>query len=245
VSATASILARRPATSIAEVVTMLSDIDAQLSDADGLKWFNRLYLEVTLAVQRGESDSSAFVDRRFLAELDVVFANLYFEAVASDQAQPGTAPPAWRPLFLARGRPGLTRIQCALAGMNAHINRDLPEAIVRCYRALGGEPSATGVRHDDFERVNDILEVVEVQVKPQFAVGAIGAIDAVAAPVDDVAAMWSIRAARDAAWTHAQVLWSLEGNPRLRDAFFSRLDRFTGLASRGLLVPVAPAHTRA
>ena len=47
--------------------------------------------------------------------------------------------------------------------------------------------------------------------------------------------MWKVRAARDAAWTNAQVLWTLRTNPALRRDYFEKLDRFTGFASRGLL----------
>jgi len=53
--------------------------------------------------------------------------------------------------------------------------------------------------------------------------------------VDDLFAMCSIRAARDAAWTHAEVLWALRSTPSLRQSFFSSLDAFTGFAGRGLL----------
>jgi hypothetical protein len=45
------ILAVRPAASIDDVVRIMTAIDGRLPDDDGLKWFNRLYLEVTLAVK--------------------------------------------------------------------------------------------------------------------------------------------------------------------------------------------------
>ena len=47
--------------------------------------------------------------------------------------------------------------------------------------------------------MNGILETVETQVKQEFTTGIVGAVDAAAGPLDDVLAMWSIRAARDAA----------------------------------------------
>ena len=58
-----------------------------------------------------------------------------------------------------------------------------------------------------FPTLADVLETVEGQVKVQFTTGILGVVDAVNGPVDDVLAMWSIRAARDAAWTHAELLW--------------------------------------
>jgi hypothetical protein len=120
--------------------------------------------------------------------------------------------------------------------MNAHINRDLPAGIVATYLATDGAPGQAGARRADFERVNDLLEAVEAQIKVEFSTGIVGLVDSVAGDVDDVVAMWKVRAARDTAWTNAEVLWALRTSPVLRDAFFGRLDSFTGFAGRGLLV---------
>jgi hypothetical protein len=230
----ASVLAQRPARSSDDVVRMISAIEAALPDEDGLMWFNRLYLEVTMAVNAAVA-AGTFQDPTFVTSLDVVFANLYFDAAAAGDSSPALAPPAWRPLFAARRAPGIARIQYALAGMNAHINRDLPQGIVTTHEGLGGAPSRTGARHDDFERVNAILEAVEARAKTDVAVGFIADHAASAHGLDDLFAMWSIRAARDAAWTHAEVLWTLRSAPPLRQSFFSSLDAFTGFAGRGLL----------
>jgi hypothetical protein len=197
-------------------------------------WFNRLYLRVTHAV-RGAVTTTTFRDPAFLERLDVVFANLYFDAVAAGDADPRAAPPAWRPLFEGRHQRGILPIQFALAGLNAHINRDLPAGIVAAYLATDGAPGRTGARHADFTRVNDLLETVEAQIKGEFSTGIVGVVDSVAGDVDDAVAMWKVRAAREAAWTHAEVLWALRTSPALRDTFFARLDRFTGFAGRGLL----------
>ena len=69
-------------------------------------------------------------------------------------------------------------------------------------------------------------------------------VDAAGGDADDAVAMWKVRAAREAAWTNAEVLWALRATPALRDAFFSRLDSFTGFAGRGLLLPAAPLANR-
>ena len=166
-----------------------------------------------------------------------MFANLYFDAVAAGDPDPAAAPPAWRPLFENRHRAGRLAIQFALAGMNAHINRDLPLGIVEAFRAMAVPPGPAGPRRDDFEKVNGLLESVEAQIKAEFATGIVGLVDAVAGDVDDAVAMWNVRAAREAAWTNAEVLWQLRRLPALHDAFVARLDRFTGFAGRGLLVP--------
>lgn len=232
-----AILATRPAKSVPDVIRIMTQMDAVLPAEDGLKWFNQLYLAVTNAVQDSISGAD-FNDAKWLEQLDIVFANLYFDAVAAALNDLSSAPPAWRPLLAARPRKGLQRIQFALAGMNAHINRDLPVALVQTCAAAGIFPSRTDAHHADYEKVNTILEAVEDKIKTVFAVGLVGVVDAAAGRADDVAAMWSIRAARDAAWTHAELLWHLRNLPLLRNQFFTTLDEFTGFAGRGLLLPV-------
>jgi hypothetical protein len=227
-----------PAQTIDDVIAKLTAIDARLADSDGLKWFNRLYLQVSVGV-RVEVGGATFEDKPFLTALDVVFANLYFAAVSGAESQSATAPRAWRPLFDMRRSPGIVRLQFALAGMNAHINRDLPEALVRTFRQLGGTPLASAPRRRDFDRVNDLLDRIEEQAKQDFTIGIVGHIDRVAGRLDDMKAMWSVREARKTAWTNAEVLWTLQENPLLRDRYFDRLDRLAGFAGRGLLVPVA------
>ena len=179
---------------------------------------------------------TVFHDPTFLAQLDVSFANLYFNAVAAGEKNIASAPAAWRPVFRERNSHGIARLQFALAGMNAHINRDLPEGLVQTFQRMGGAPMDADLRREDFESVNNILVRVEGEVKTEFSIGLIGHVDTLAGALDDVAAMWSVRAARAAAWTNSEVLWTLKVLPRLRDAFFNRLDSMTGFAARGMLI---------
>ena len=236
-------LLTKPAASIDEVVGVMTAIEQALPQSDGVWWFNHLYLRVTLSVRAAMTGASAFGDAAFLERLDVVFANLYFDALAADKAAPGTAPHAWRPLLSSRTTAHVHPLQFALAGMNAHINRDLPWGIVAVFEQLGGAPRPADARHDDFRRVNDLLEAVETEIKQEFATGLVGKVDDLTAPVDDRVAMWNVRAAREAAWTNAEVLWALKPTPALQRDYFDRLDRFTGFAARGLLAPLALSQT--
>jgi hypothetical protein len=238
------ILATVPVNSIDEALSIMTTIDRGLSDADGLKWFNRLYLRVTERV-REALGSATFGDPAFMAALDVVFANLYFDALVRAERDMTTAPSAWKPLLQGRTRTGVARIQFALAGMNAHINRDLPAGIVEVFEQLGGDPRSGAVQRRDFDSVNDILERVETEVKAEFAVGLVGVVDVLAGNVDDVVAMWKVQKARSAAWTNAEVLWTLKPAASLHATFFEKLDSLTGLASRGLLLPTASARAHA
>jgi hypothetical protein len=230
------ILVRTPVHSIEEVIQVMQALDASLPDSDGVKWFNRLYLRVTENVGIAVG-TATFHDTTFMTKLDVVFANLYFVALAAASRDLAAVPAAWRPLFKARHSQGISRLQFALAGMNAHINRDLPDGIVQSFAALGGDPITGNLREQDFDSINDLLERVEQEVKTEFTIGLAGVIDRVGGDVDDAVAMWKVRAARSAAWTNAQVLWGLRDLPRLRDRFFDRLDGLVGVTGHGLLVP--------
>ncbi len=230
-------IVQRPARTVDDVVATMTQIERTLPSSDGVWWFNHLYLRVTLGVRAAIGGAAIFHDPHFLDRLDVVFGNLYFDALAAGDSSPNQAPPAWRPLLQQRHAACVAPLQFALAGMNAHINRDLPAGIVAVCEELGGAPLPSGAWHDDFERVNGILQTVEAQVKAELLTGAIGKIDTLTSPVDDRVAMWNVRAARDAAWTNAQVLWALKPAPALGGDFFDRLDRFTGFASCGLLAP--------
>src|SRR5215813_13337209 len=204
------ILAGRTAASIDDVIAIMTAIDQRLPDADGVKWFNRLYLRVTERV-RAAVATAHFSDPRFMTALDVVFANLYFSALGEADIDASRAPSAWQPLFAARARPHIARLQFALAGMNAHINRDLPLGIVRVFEDLGGDPTTDAVRRQDFDSVNALLDRVEDEVKGDFSVGLIAAVDELGGRADDLFAMFKVREARAAAWTNAEVLWALRG----------------------------------
>ena len=113
------------ATGIAPVIARMEEIDATLPRKDGVAYFNRLYLQVTKAVDASAAGTT-FEDPAFLDRLDVVFAGLYFDAEATITTG-AQAPLSWRPLIEMRADQR-EPIQFALAGMSAHINHDLAVA---------------------------------------------------------------------------------------------------------------------
>ena len=184
---------------------------------------------------RDRIDDAFFTDIHFMTVLDVAFANLYFDAVRASVENPGHISRAWAPLIQARARPGIAAIQYAVAGMNAHINHDLPVAVVTTCQMLGTAPS-TRPHHDDFTRVNPVLDAVEQTVRQSFEHGVVLAADHVLASPATVVGNWSIAEARGAAWINAEVLWRLRRTTAIRRAFLDTLAGSVGLASRGLLV---------
>ena len=225
-----------PAATVPETIARMRAIEAAGPAGDGVACFARLYRQVTEGVGV-QLVAGRFADAPFLEHLDVVFAGLFFQAL---EANPARRPAAWAPLFAARSSRGIAPLQFALAGMNAHINRDLPVALVTTCEELGLELRGDSPEHSDYLLVNELLEQVETQVKASFLPGSLGFLDRILHRfdrIDDVVAMWNVRRARDAAWTNAETLWALRSEELLRTQFMDALDRMVGFAGRGLLVP--------
>src|SRR5689334_4453613 len=138
--------------SVEDVLRILQTIESTCIDTDGLKWFNWLYLQVTQGVAARVA-AGGFADPSWLAKLDVQFAGLYFSALRASLS--GQTPPrCWQVLFERRSQAAVARIQFALAGVNAHINHDLPEAIVSTCRATGTTPDHGGTHYKDYTALN-------------------------------------------------------------------------------------------
>ncbi len=225
-------------TAIDGVVDRLTAIEGALPAADGVSWFVKLYLAVTQNVGTDVIPGS-FRNPAFVVQLDLAFAGLFFDALRRSLASPPTTPKAWLPLIEARAKPGIAPIQFAFAGMNAHINRDLPVALVTTCEQAGIDLAAAAPEHADFVRVNDTLARTEQRVKQQFSTGLVGVVDVALGDVDDRIAMWDVGRARDAAWVQALTLWALRGIPALQRDAIDTLDHVVGFAGRGLLVPVS------
>jgi len=139
--------------SIDAVIARMEEIESTLDPGDGVRYFNRLYLNVTREI-RDALASTTFEAPVFLDSLDVTFANLYFEAFDAVSAA-AECPTAWAPLFEHRTRTRVTPIQFALAGMDAHISHDLPLAVITTATVQAVEPFADCPYQRDFFRVND------------------------------------------------------------------------------------------
>ncbi len=199
-----------------------------------MRWFNRLYLDVTVAV-RDYLAHHQLQAPPFLEQLDVYFGNKYFDAF--DGAAAGhDLPECWAPLFDARHEPRIAPLQFALAGMNAHIGHDLGIGVKEVSIALGVEPTSDGPQHTDFNAVNAILKQTEATTKQWLLTGAIKELDHAVAPVDDMAAIWSLERARDAAWVRGEMLWNLRDHQTLTGAYLAALDATVGMECRALLL---------
>jgi hypothetical protein len=89
-------------------------------------------------------------------EWDVVFADLYLDALRAFRADPPSAPRPWRVAFTAGS--GLPPVAHLLLGMNAHINYDLPQALVAVIAPEDFDDAhLMDRRRRDHERIDGVL----------------------------------------------------------------------------------------
>ena len=225
--------------SIADVVQILDTIEAACADGDGLKWFNGLYLQVTQAVE-ARGNAAEFVNPAWVAALDVRFARFYFAAIQSalSGGSQGKASGCWQAVFDQRNQTAIARIQFAMAGMNAHINHDLPQAVLDICQTTAVPPQHGTAPYDDFTALNTTLDSLIEAAKTALDVRLLGDALPAASRLEDTLAAWSLADAREAAWNNAELLWHLADAPLAASALLDSLDGLTAVASKTILVPV-------
>ncbi len=214
-----------------QILARMTALAPGFPPGDGVGVFHRMYLTVTELIH-DRLAGPYFADPAALAILDALFAGRYLAAVDADAA--GAPPPAcWRPLLELRHRPGIHPLQFALAGMNAHIEHDLPLAVLDAARRLGRDPVAFEA---DYHRINDLLAQVEAQVREELLPEPEPL--QLADPLLHILGVWSIDRARDAAWASVLALRALRELPPAYAAVAAALDGSVGMVSRALLTPV-------
>ena len=225
-----------PPASVADVLATMQFIDDLTVDGDGLKWFNWLYSHVTQAVE-ARIEAGGFTDAVFLSELDVQFAQLYFNALKNFLSN-AALPDCWGILFARRNQTALARIQFALSGINAHINHDLPSALVSTCQMQALTPQHGTTQYTDYTSLNSTLDSLIDEAKQRLNVRLLGDSLSDVTQLENTIAAWSVSAAREAAWNNAELLWHLRGEAGLTTAFLDTLDGLTSVVGKALLVPI-------
>jgi hypothetical protein len=220
-----------PAT-IEDVIRTMQRIDALLADHDGLKWFNRLYLMVTQEVDQ-HPPAGGWKDTAWLTRLDVVFAGLYFRAVADFLKGSTATASSWDALLQARYQAGIDRIQFALAGMNAHINHDLALALLETDSERNIVPNYASPQRVDYEAVNELLNTLMPAALQMLATGVLGQLAQDTGKIGRILAFWNICSARDLAWDFADHLRGM--NVVAKEAGILAQDQMTGALGRAIL----------
>lgn len=127
-----------------------------IADGDERQHFHGAYLRSTHAVL-AEAEAGSFLDPAWAERWGLAFARLYMDAF--DAWERGEeAPGPWQVAFDAARDLDITPVHHSMLGINAHINYDLPQALVNVISDDEfDDPTVFARRADDHARVDSIL----------------------------------------------------------------------------------------
>jgi hypothetical protein len=139
------------------IARMSADLDALTAAGDARRHFHATYLRTTRAVA-DEIARGGFLDGDWMRRWDVAFAGFYLDALDAERAG-RPVPGPWRVAFdAARHQGDFPPLRHVLLGMNAHINFDLPQALLAVITPAEFDDAALLARRAaDHRHVDDVL----------------------------------------------------------------------------------------
>ena len=188
----------RPA-SIRYVLTALETRLDRLPTASSRREFLRTYLRTTEAVGTAV-EAGVFEDPGWVEAWDVAFAGLYLAALDADLRGDGAVPRPWRRAFDAPA--ASPPLQHVLLGINAHVNHDLPQALLAVISDDDfADPALLGRRRRDHERIDGVLATRVAAEDGELARGqSRRLLDRILAPPNRWASRRFLREARKKVW---------------------------------------------
>jgi hypothetical protein len=224
---------------VAALLARMAELLGRLEDdGEPARFFLGTYLRTTRAVAAA-LDANGFEDVGWVARWDVDFAGLYLDALDAYREDPARVAEPWR---LALGaRPSLPPEAHVLLGMNAHINFDLPQSLVRVIPPEDfADPGVLALRRRDHERIDGILarRVAEEDAALELAGGRRTPLDRALSPANRGASRLFLRESRRKVWANASALHAarLEG-PDAYGARVAQLEQASAARVRDLLRP--------
>ncbi|HZN19301.1 MAG TPA: DUF5995 family protein [Micromonosporaceae bacterium] len=198
--------------------------------------FNKLYTTITRRIY-DRHQAGDFADSAFLNRLDVEFARRYIDALRRWSTADPATPESWRVLFCRVADTRLRSLPCAVTGVNAHINYDLPFALVATWERLGHAPDGSR-QHHDYLLVNEVFEQEIPGLRRGYLVWWQQHLDRINMGFDDWYQNLLVELTRDLAWDRAQKLWRQRSNPTMTERLRTSFDTQTALVGSALLSPL-------
>lgn len=187
------------------IARMAAQLESLQAAGDQRRYFHATYQRTTIAVADRIRDGG-FDDPAWVERWDVAFADLYLDAL--DAALAGRRPPGpWEAAFNAPAE--LLPVRHVLLGMNAHINYDLPQALLAVITDEEfADPVLLARRESDHRAIDDVL-ASRVGAEGDELAGFSGpgsAVDRLLAPLNRRATGRFLREAREKVWANAVAL---------------------------------------
>jgi hypothetical protein len=187
---------------IARMAALLEPLERA---GDKRRYFHATYQRTTIAVA-GEIKRGGFADPGWVEKWDVAFAGLYLDALEADLA--GRRPS--RPWAVTFGAPAaLPPLRHVLLGMNAHINYDLPQAIVAVISdEQFGDAALITRREADHRAIDGVLASRVAAEGEELASlsGPVPLLDRALGPLSRLGTRRFLREARQKVWANATAL---------------------------------------
>ena len=225
---------------VVDQLTALQDVLDRvppLMGSNPLADFNKLYLTITTCVLE-RLYAGRFADPAFLARLDVEFAARYFDALRQWSDMSTGCPRAWAVLFLRIPCPNARALPSAAAGINAHVNFDLPFALVTTFDHQGGDPVDDSDQHHDYLQLNDIFAEQIPGLRRGYLERSQLLIDMMNGDLDDWWQGGIVEYTRNVAWRNAQRLWAVRHDLQALGRERGRLDHTAEAVGKLLLSPM-------
>ena len=219
---------------IGRMAAMLEPLRAA---GDQRQYFHATYQRTTVSVAAA-LDRGGFLDPDWVERWDVVFAGLYLDALADSLA--GRRPS--RPWDIAFGAPaGLPALRHVLLGMNAHINYDLPQALVAVITDEEFDDPALMARREADHRANDQVLAARVAAEDDELTSISGPgslLDRLLRPFNRLGTQRFLREAREKVWANAVALSrARRQGPEAYQAVLARLEELSAAKVTALQAP--------
>lgn len=213
-----------------------AQIDSLPADLEHRAVFIGTYRRTTVAVGEAVADAR-FEDPGWVARWDVAFAELFLDAHEADRAG-GVVPRPWRLAFDAPA--DLPALRLVLLGINAHVNYDLPQALLAVISDDDFEDSVLmDRRRRDHERIDGVLAGrVSAEDGELTARSAKSLLDTLLTPLNRLGSKRFLRESRTKVWHNTAELQSarLEG-PAAYAARLAELEVLSAAKIADLLAP--------
>jgi hypothetical protein len=168
--------------------------------------FHATYTRTTEAVGAALADGF-FTDTAWVEQWDIAFAKLYLDALDADRR----GEPVPRPWAVAFGAAAAARrlpdLRLILLGMNAHINYDLPRALLAVISdAEFADPAVIARREADHTRIDEVLASRVGAEDAELAAAGRSFTDTVLQPLNRLATKRLLRESRRKVWANAVAL---------------------------------------
>ena len=180
-------------------------LESLRSTGDQRRYFHATYQRTTIAVAE-ELQRGGFTDADWVERWDVAFADLYLDALQAALA--GRRPT--RPWDVAFNAPAdLPPLRHVLLGMNAHINFDLPQALLAVITdEQFGDAALLARRESDHQAIDNVLASRVAAEDDELASisGPGSPLDRLLRPLNRLGTQRFLREAREKVWANAIVL---------------------------------------